>query len=374
MKRINEKQLSSLELHFLLKELEVLKGSRVEKIYQPEENLLIFDFYKTGGIKATLKIIAGQTLFFIKEKESYNNILNFAMLLRKYLDNYFLDDIAHIKPERIIRLCFRSKDDKKIMYLEFFGGGNIILCNDKDNIIGALKHREFRERTIKPKFKYIHPVMNYNIFNLHKNELIELLKNSKKDRLVTSLAIDLGLGGVYSEEVCLLSSIDKNCSPNNIDKESAEIIYANIKNLIEADIKSEVILQEDNLIDVVPITLKFYEKYLKKSFLDYNGALLFFYAHTVRKETELEKRLNKLKRIIEEQKSAIEELKKEEKDSMEKGEAIYHEYAVIKEIIEEINKATKKYSWKEIKDRLKEHKLIKEINDKERKIVVEIKQ
>ena len=45
---------------------------------------------------------------------------------------------------------------------------------------------------------------------------------------------------------------------------------------------------------------------------------------------------------------------------------------MIKEILDEIGKASKKYSWKEIKEKLKGHKTVKEINEKDRKVVVDI--
>ena len=75
--------------------------------------------------------------------------------------------------------------------------------------------------------------------------------------------------------------------------------------------------------------------------------------------------------LIEEQKQAIEKLKEEEKELREKGELIYHKYNLINGILEEINKASKKYPWKEIKEKLKGHNIIKEFNEKDRKIVVE---
>lgn len=115
-----KKQLSSLDINFLLKELEILKDSRVDKIYQPEKNTTIFSLYKTNVGKKILKINIGQSLFLIEEKESYEETLGFGMLLRKYLDGYFLYDIEQIKPERIVKLSFKIKDNKKNLYLEFF--------------------------------------------------------------------------------------------------------------------------------------------------------------------------------------------------------------------------------------------------------------
>ena len=105
-----KRQLSSLDLHFLLKELEVLKDSRIDKIYQPEKNVLVFSLYKTNVGKKILKINVGQSIYLVEEKEDYNETLGFGMFLRKHLDGYFLYDIEQIKPERILKLSFKIKD------------------------------------------------------------------------------------------------------------------------------------------------------------------------------------------------------------------------------------------------------------------------
>ena len=368
-----KKQLSSLDLHFLVKELQALKDSRIDKIYNPENNIIVFSLYKMNAGKKLLKIVVGQTLLLADEKEDYGEILGFGMLLRKHLDGYFLYDIGQIEPERILKFSFKVKDGKKYLYMEFFGKGNAILCDEHNVIINALEHHEFRERVVKPRLKYVYPVMSYNIFDLNKNNLIDLIKNSKKDSIIVSLATELGLGGIYSEEICLLSKIDKNKNPKNIEDKEINAILSSIKTITNKKISPVIVMQDDELIDAVPFDLEYYQNHQKKSFSTFNEALSFFYSHFKEvKETEFDKKLRNLQRIIEEQKAAIEELKKEEKESREKGELIYHKYNVIKEILEEMNKASKKYSWKEIKEKLKEHKVIKEINEKDRKVVVEI--
>src|SRR3989338_3120166 len=161
-----KKQLSSLDLYFLLKELEILKDSRIGKIYQPEKNVLVFSLYKTNVGKKLLKIVVGQALYLAEEKEEYGEILGFGMLLRKHLDGYFLYDIEQLKPERIIKFSFKVKDSKKNLYIEFFGKGNAILCDENDIIINSLEHHEFKDRSVKPKIKYEYPIMKYNVFNL----------------------------------------------------------------------------------------------------------------------------------------------------------------------------------------------------------------
>lgn len=215
--------------------------------------------------------------------------------------------------------------------------------------------------------------MKYNFFSLSKNGLMDLLKNSKKDSIITCLAVELGLGGIYAEEICLLSKIDKNKSPKNISDDEKESTLNSIKKISNKKIEAKVILQDNAPIDVIPFDFEFYKTYEKKSFESFSKALSFFYSHFKEiKETEYDRTLKNLQRIIEEQKLAIEELKKEENELREKGELIYHKYSLIKEILEETNKASKKYSWKEIKEKLKCHKILKEINEREKKVVVEI--
>lgn len=367
------KQISSLELHFILKELEVLKDSRVNKIYHPQKNLLVFSFYKTNSGKKILQIDIGKTMFLIEEKENHYETLGFGMLLRKHLDGCFLYNIEQIKPERIVKLSLKSKDSKKFLYIEFFGKGNAILCDENNLIINSLEHHDFKGRAIMPKLKYSYPVMKYNFFELAKEELSDLLKNSKKETLVTCLAVELGLGGLYSEEICLLSYIDKNQNPKHIDERGIELVLNSIKQMLNKKISAQAIFRDDSLVDFAPFELRFYDKCGKKKFQSFNEALEFFYSQFKEvKESEFERKLRSLQRIAEEQKLAIEELKKEEKELREKGELIYHKYSLIKEILEELGKASKKYSWKEIKERLKGHNVIKEVNEKDRKILIEV--
>ena len=368
-----KKQLSSIDLNFILKELQILKDSRIDKIYQPDKSSLVFCVYKTNLGKRLLKIGIGNFIFLVPEKEDYNETLGFGMFLRKHLDGYFLCEIAQVKPERILKLSFKAKDSKKILYLEFFGKGNAILCDENDTILNANEHHEFKDREIKPKIKYRHPSMACNAFEISKEQLNEALKNSKKGAIITCLAIELGLGGVYAEEVCILSGIDKSKSPKDIDEKEAQLVLNSIQDIIGKKTEPKAILQNENPIDSVPFDLEFYKKFDSKKFQSFSEALEFFYSHYREiRETEFDKKLRGINRIMDEQKAAADGLKKEEQELREKGELIYHRYSLIKGMLEELNKAAKKHSWKEIKEKLKGHEIIKEFNEKDRKIVVEI--
>ena len=93
---------------------------------------------------------------------------------------------------------------------------------------------------------------------------------------------------------------------------------------------------------------------------------------TKKKESPYIKKITELKWIMGEQEDTLNSLKSKEEENRKKAELIYNNYKLINEILEEINKASKKYSWKEIKEKLKGHKVVKDVDVKEKRVVVDI--
>ena len=80
------KQISSLELHFLLNELEALKNSRVDNIYSLGKEVLTFQFHKPNEGKLMLKVLVGKSIFLSENKEIDESPSNFCQFLRKHLE------------------------------------------------------------------------------------------------------------------------------------------------------------------------------------------------------------------------------------------------------------------------------------------------
>ncbi len=369
------KQISSLELHFLVKELKQLEGSRVDRIYLNGKEDLYVQLHKSNEGKKIIRVVIGKAIFAAETKTADENPSGFCMLLRKHLEGKFFGSIGQIEPERIAKLIFKSKEGIKILYLEFFGKGNSILCNEDGLIIDALVHQQFKDRSIIPKENYRYPVMAYNFLDITEKKLSELFKNSKKDKLVTSLATELGLGGVYSEEISIIADVDKNIAPKDIKPQQAKKLASSIKKMIKSKINAKIIYKDNQALDVVPIKLESCKDYGTKDFSNFSSALEHYFnneAKLSKKESPYSKKINELKRIIGEQEMSIKTLHSEEEEIRLKGEIIYNNYQLVKEILAEINKAKEKYSWEDIKDKLKGHKIIKEIDSRERKISIEI--
>ena len=60
------------------------------------------------------------------------------------------------------------------------------------------------------------------------------------------------------------------------------------------------------------------------------------------------------------------------KQSQRTGELIYENYQLVKDILTQIQEARKKYTWQEIKQKLKDHDIIKEVNEKTGELILEL--
>ncbi|HLD87299.1 MAG TPA: NFACT family protein [Candidatus Nanoarchaeia archaeon] len=366
------KSLSSIDVHYLVQELKSLEGSRVDNIYQKAEEFLI-QMHKSGDGKKLLKIIVGKSLFLASLKDEMESLSGFCMLLRKYLGNAVLASLSQIEPERIVRLEFDSKAEKAILYLEFFGKGNVILCKEGDIIIDALTHHEFKDRKVEPKALYSWPKMGYNAYSMEQGYLSSLLSSTTRESLVKCIAIDLGFGGIYAEEACARASIDKGTKSSELSPDQARDLLLAIKGMTEGKANPVIYLREDKVIDVFPFPLQTLSGTDMKPFGTLSEALEHYALNvSTEKKTSYDAKLEEVSRIIESQRKNIAELEQEESENREKAEAIYSNYAKIAAILNELKEISRKHSWQDIKAKLKDHPLIKEVNPKEKSVVLEL--
>ena len=367
-----KKELSSIDLSYVLKELDVLINSRVDKVFNIGKKEVLIQFYVSGRGKYILRILPN-FIYLTSSKKIAETPSGFCMFLRKYLNNVRLRKISQINSERVVEFLFESKEGNLILIAEFFSKGNIILCDKNYKIINLLERQRWKDRELKQGIKYKQPKSKINFFSIKEKEFRDTLKSDKI--LVKKLAVDVSLGGVYAEEVCLLSNIDKN--KKELSSEELKRILSAIKKILNKKISPLIVFERDDIIDVIPFDLQFYKDFEKKKFKSYNDALDFVLSKEsgieTKKTEKYEKQIKKLDIIIENQRKHIVEIEKDIKDESEKAECIYQNYNIISEILYEMNKAKEKLSWDEIKKRLKGHKTIKEINVKDKKVVLELK-
>ena len=153
-------------------EISQLKGSRIDKIFEPNKNTIILGIYQ-NGINYALNICIDAQYCRINltthQKANPQVAPNFCMLLRKNLIGLKLKNIITFDLERLIILEFEGFDElddiiSKKLVIELMGKhSNIILLDDSNIIIDSLRHiKEIDEnfRDILPHTKYTFPTSN----------------------------------------------------------------------------------------------------------------------------------------------------------------------------------------------------------------------
>ncbi len=312
------KQLSGLEIRFLMKELEELVGARVEKIYNRDD---VFFFHLYTGEKKILTLWPEKGIY-IGEGKHDKTPSNFCMVLRKHLRNSRITKVEQVGFERIIKIYFTKKDSFELV-LETIKPGNIILIQD-ESIVFPLRIRKYRSRWIKPKEKYIPPTSN---------KKIDDFKESEKQDVVRFLAVDVGFGGKYAEELCLRAGIDKKKPLEEMDEEDAKNIKKALDEFLSQDLEPKIIDGE-----LVPTKMKLYsakgDKYESMS-----EAIAEYLKEIKKEEPKKEVKINEM--IAEE----IIAFNKKAEKARRKAEVIMKDFDSLQTVVRGIKKAVEEYGW-----------------------------
>lgn len=355
-----KKFLSSLEITALVNELQSLVNAKINQIYHFDEEV-IMQLHKEG--KQMLRIIPGKFINITTEKKTALKPSSFCMQMRKYLDIAFIRRIYQHGSERIVIFEIEKKE-KYFLIIELFPPGNLILTDEKHMTIAALKQQKFRDRFIKPGEKYIFPNPSFNWKELNEKKLSEILSKSEKKNLAASLATEIGFGGVYAEEICKLSSVDKDLATAQVSKEQLKEIIAAIKRVIKIIEKPAGFIYEEQ---VTPFALL--DGKALQTTDTYNQAV-----DTLKpvKSSPQKKKIEAVERIIADQEDSIKKLEQDIEDNNEKAEMIYTYYTSISKLLEIIKELKKTRNWEEIRKELEKEKKIKKVDLKNKKIVVEL--
>ncbi|MEE3362105.1 MAG: NFACT RNA binding domain-containing protein [Anaerovoracaceae bacterium] len=154
----------------LARELDsALSGARIEKIYQPEKDELIFHVRgKQGKLKVYASSNNAHPGIFLTEGD-YDNPVNppgFCMMLRKLIQGGRIETVRQKDAERIIEVAISSRDElgvetRKKLIVEIMGKySNVTLLHGSGKIAGSLKRitpEMDRARQVLPGLIYEYP-------------------------------------------------------------------------------------------------------------------------------------------------------------------------------------------------------------------------
>ncbi|WP_456365846.1 ribosome rescue protein RqcH [Thermococcus sp.] len=373
--------MSSVDIRYVVRELQWLVGSRVDKIYHDGDEIRIKLRTKEG--RADLILQAGKRFHITSYvKESPKRPSSFTMLLRKYLAGGFIDAIEQHSFDRIVKLQIGGYT----LIGELFGKGNIVLVDPENRIVSALRYEEYSDRSIKPNAEYRFPPARENPLEVGFKRFLELMREDENLELVRALARKLNMGGLYAEEISIRAGFEKTTPVNRLSDDDLGMVYEAMLKTFNDEPRPNIVFKDGSMHDVVPIELRVYGGLEKRYFKTFSEALDEYFGRiTVEKAKEeqtrkLEAKKRALLMTLKRQEEMLRGFEKAMKENQEIGDIIYANYALVERLLEEFRKATETLGWEEFKKRIEEGRksgnkvalMVKGIDPKEKAVTVEL--
>jgi len=312
--------LAGIELRYLVNKIsEQVQDYYISNIYGITKDSILFKLHHTEKSDLFMMIsTSGVWLTAVKIDQLEPNRL--LKRLRSDLLRLKLKKIEQIGAERIAYFTFEGFGKEFVLVGEFFGDGNILLCN-KDMKILALQHSiEVRHRKLSVGLEYVQPPESrLDIFNMTKSDLDEL----KMTDLVSAkwLGRNLGLPKKYVEAVFEIAKIDPKKIGNLLTKEEIEKIFDIVKKIVSDVISGnhEAVIVRNEKIEVLPVKLGKLEGEITPANSFIEGLDTVFTENIIEKgklvqSSGSDKKIKQLETQISEQEKAIETVKEKSKN------------------------------------------------------------
>ena len=342
----SEQGMSGIDTRAITAELVDKLPLWIDKVYQFDGHTLAIRLNGENKARYQFIVESGRRAHFVKDlPEPPKNPPQFAMLLRKYISGGKVLTIRQHGLERIIIFEIGKGTTTFHLIIELFDEGNVILTDDKFEIIKPLRHHRFKDRVVIPRVPY---TMSPSDPTASGENLAAALKNDDRD-LVRALAIGCMLGGTYAEYICGKAGLDKTMPAASADPAA---IGAALQNLFDAVMHARTPVVTKKHCEPVDL----WGEPEAQHFPTFSEALEAFFPLTKaeRKTADARPKLSKEERILKYQKSAIKKFDEKIEKTEEIVLAIYENYAFITHLITSPDTASKRLSWQEIEKHLKD--------------------
>jgi predicted ribosome quality control (RQC) complex YloA/Tae2 family protein len=356
-----KKDFTSFDLHAVVSEIkDKLANSRVNNVYQLDAKTLLFKLHKVNEPPMRLVLEAGRRLHLTSYSlEKPQSPPAFCMTLRKYLPGAWIGNLEQYEFERIAVFHFQTKTGSMSLVLELFGEGNIILLNEKGEILQALVFKKMRDRNISRNESYQYPPsLSKNPFKVTREELDAGLLAAGETEVVRAIVRFLGIGGIYGEELLLRANVEKTKHCNSLTNTEIDAMFSALKELLSLvstqKLEPNIVLDNlGNFSDVLPFKLKRYENLNSQPYGSFDEALDEFYVRVTAAEKaaagidvgQYKREADRLKRMIAEQEEAIHDDERKMARDKQYGDAIYAHFNVLQVLLEKFSQV-----WREGRD------------------------
>ena len=373
-----QRTLSAFDLYVITHELQELKGSYIDKIYQlTKQEILIKINNKKTKQKENLYIKNGELISLTQKKfTTPQKATTFAMTLRKYLQNGTITTITQHEFDRIIHITITKKEGPYTLTIELIPNGNILLLQPDHTILLPLIRQQWAHRTITPKKTYQPPPPQQNPFTLTYQQFHTLLTTSTKD-LVRTLATTLNLSGPYAEELCHQTQLNKNTKPTQLTTTQLQHLYQTLQTFLQPfkqkKFNPQLILQNNTPIDILPITFHTYQPYTTKPIPSFIRGLETFITQTTPQThttQKLQQKTDQFQRKLTKQIQTLQQYKKDIKQKKIEADTIYLNYQTCETLLQEITHLLKQKDKTETLKHIQQKPHVKTFNPTANELII----
>lgn len=284
-------------MHYVKEEIKsVALDARVSQIHQPNRDELVIALRTKNGNKKLLVSSRANSPRICFTEHSIENPATppmLCMLLRKRLGGAKLVDVRQIELERIMFLDFIATNElgdkvKLTLCVEIMGKySNIILIDENDNIVDALKRVDFTmstQRLVLPNIKYELPPKQDKlcILECSGRDIVEKAINTPAEMRLSKALLSAmqGVSPIITRELEYVVGVDSNRELTVIDKLKLIEKVDKLKEYIVSGEKSPTMMikPEGKPFDISFMDIMQYgEMASKKRFLDFSTLLDSFY-------------------------------------------------------------------------------------------------
>jgi predicted ribosome quality control (RQC) complex YloA/Tae2 family protein len=340
-------ELSTVDYGYLLREWQPLIGGRIQKVYM-KDRMLVLQVYNKANYTW---LFTDGISFLTSAKLTFPQTPNgFTMFLRKRLQGCRIRTIEMVGFDRIVRITAENKEGAADLIVELFGKANYAFCKD-GKIVSVFETHTYTDRTLKGGAVYMPPPSKPAPWDVDLTVLVG--KEAAKH-----IATDLGLGGKYSEEVCVRAGLAKK---HHITKEDLPGIKKHLQIIRETEIQPLY-----NETDAVPFPFLSRPGEYKQA-KTYNEALDAVEREHLEGVEENEtiqqhkEKLTKQQKIIAAQQKQLETLNRTIEENQRKGELMYEKYTELQTLFTQLKTDMKKLTPAQLKEKYANHPTVKSI-------------
>ena len=390
-----KRELTSVDLAALSRELAAYEGAGVEKVYlYPERDLLRFRMRQYDRGRVELLVSVGEEKYVTVVDpdhlpEAPERPPNFAMMLRNRLRGAELAAIEQFEFDRILELTFERDGETTTVVAELFGDGNVAVLDTTGEVVDSLDPVRLKSRTVAPGTQYEFPSARFNPLTVDYDAFEARMRDSDAD-VVRTLATQLNFGGLYGEELCTRAGVEYNVPIEDTTDDQLRSLYDVVSRLAErlreGDLDARVYYEGEESepddeesepddegidgatgrrVDATPLPLEEYTHLESVPFDSFSGALDDYFTFAsdederdtesggdTRDRPDFESEIETKERIIAQQEGAIEDFEAQAQAEREKAEALYAHYDLVDDILSTVEAARADgHSWDDIAER-----------------------